>query len=59
MMEFYYEMNWQEAEIYLTRLKTENSKMMRYYEMMESRISELKTANLPKDWDGVYHATSK
>jgi len=26
---------------------------------MESRIFELKTANLPKDWDGVYHATSK
>jgi len=59
MMDFYYEMNWQEAEIYLARLKAENSKMIKYYEMMESRIFELKTANLPKDWDGVYHATSK
>jgi adenylate cyclase len=59
MMDFYYAMNWDEAMIYLIRLKAENSKMIEYYEMLESRISELKTANLPKDWDGVYHATSK
>ena len=30
-----------------------------YYDMMIERINELKTQNLPKDWDGVYRATSK
>jgi hypothetical protein len=30
-----------------------------YYIMMEERIAELREANLPKDWDGVYRATSK
>ena len=30
-----------------------------YYVMMEERIAELREANLPKDWDGVYRATSK
>ncbi len=30
-----------------------------YYQMMEERIIELREANLPKDWDGVYRATSK
>ena len=30
-----------------------------YYAMMEERIAELRQANLPKDWDGVYRATSK
>ena len=30
-----------------------------YYQMMEERIEELRNSNLPKDWDGVYRATSK
>ncbi|NDH07941.1 hypothetical protein EBX93_18850, partial [bacterium] len=30
-----------------------------YYDMMVERIEELRSANLPKDWDGVYRATSK
>jgi adenylate cyclase len=30
-----------------------------YYMMMQERIEELREANLPADWDGVYRATSK
>ena len=30
-----------------------------YYKMMEERIAELRKAKLPKNWDGVYRATSK
>jgi len=33
--------------------------MSNYYDMMIERINELKEQNLPKDWDGVYKATSK
>jgi len=30
-----------------------------YYDMMINRCSEMKEAQLPDDWDGVYRATSK
>jgi hypothetical protein len=30
-----------------------------YYDMMCERIDELAKMDLPKDWDGVYRATSK
>jgi adenylate cyclase len=33
--------------------------MDHYYEKWIDRIDEMRTRNLPKDWDGTYHATSK
>jgi adenylate cyclase len=33
--------------------------MDHYYEKWIERIAEMRTRNLPKDWDGTYHATSK
>ena len=33
--------------------------MDHYYELWIERCEEMKKANLPKDWDGVYRATSK
>ena len=33
--------------------------MDHYYEKWIDRINEMRTRDLPKDWDGTYHATSK
>ena len=33
--------------------------MDHYYEIWVDRCEEMKQRELPKDWDGVYHATSK
>ena len=30
-----------------------------YYDIMKQRIIELRESDMPKDWDGVYRATSK
>ena len=36
-----------------------NNLMNEYYEIMTQRIDEFKASPPPKDWDGVYVATSK
>ena len=36
-----------------------NGKMDQYYELWIERCEEMKLANLPEDWDGVFRATSK
>ena len=36
-----------------------NGEMDHYYEAWIERCEEMKNARLPKDWDGVYRATSK
>jgi adenylate cyclase len=36
-----------------------DGQMDHYYELWIDRCREMKTAKLPKDWDGVYRATSK
>jgi adenylate cyclase len=36
-----------------------NGKMDHYYELWIERCEEMKLANLPEDWDGVFRATSK
>jgi adenylate cyclase len=36
-----------------------DGKMDHYYELWIDRCEEMKTHNLPKDWDGIYRATSK
>jgi adenylate cyclase len=36
-----------------------NGQMNHYYELWIERCEEMKNANLPEDWDGVFRATSK
>lgn len=36
-----------------------DGQMNHYYEIWKDRCKEMKLRKLPKDWDGVYHATSK
>jgi adenylate cyclase len=36
-----------------------NGQMDHYYELWIERCEEMKNANLPEDWDGVFRATSK
>ena len=36
-----------------------NNLMNEYYDIMAVRINEFKNSPPPKDWDGVYVATSK
>lgn len=36
-----------------------DGQMNHYYEIWKDRCREMKSRKLPKDWDGVYHATSK
>jgi adenylate cyclase len=60
MLAHYREQKWSSALNLLEKLKGEfDSNMDHYYDMMIERIGELREANLPNDWDGVYRATSK
>ena len=36
-----------------------DGQMNHYYEIWKERCREMKKRRLPRDWDGVYHATSK
>ena len=36
-----------------------DGRMDDYYDIWIERIAEMRTRNLPKDWDGIYRATSK
>jgi adenylate cyclase len=52
--------NWDSALNYLQILRGAfKGELNDYYEMMKERIAELREANLPTNWDGVYRATSK
>ncbi len=56
----YRNQDWDSALILINSLENAfNKDLNDYYEMMRLRIEELKHYNLPSDWDGVYHATSK
>ena len=60
MLDYYREQKWASALYAIENLKGEfDGKMDQYYDMMIERIGELREANLPTDWDGVYRATSK
>ena len=60
MLDYYREQKWASALYTIENLKGEfDGKMDQYYDMMIERIGELREANLPTDWDGVYRATSK
>lgn len=60
MLQCYREQKWASALKLIENLKNEfDGQMEHYYDMMIERIGELREANLPTDWDGVYRATSK
>jgi adenylate cyclase len=60
MMLAYRKRRFDDAIFYAKRLKgCFGGKMDGYYEMWVERCQELKAANLPEGWDGVYRATSK
>ena len=50
---------WDNAIQLAESLTTYNPELAHYYENMIERINELRNANLPADWDGVFRATSK
>ena len=55
----YREQKWDNAIKHASELMKYNKELKKYYEMMIERIGELREQNLPKDWDGVFRATSK
>ena len=50
---------WDNAIQLAKSLITYNPELAHYYENMIERINELRNANLPADWGGVFRATSK
>jgi adenylate cyclase len=60
MLEMYRKQMWDEAAGQVNALKGRfDGKMDHYYDLWLERIQDMKNAGLPKDWDGVFRATSK
>lgn len=60
MLDHYRMQKWDQAIGAVTILKGEFDKQMdHYYDIWLERIEIMRHNNLPSDWDGVYHATSK
>ena len=60
MLQYYREQQWDRAIELCKELTGEfDSKMDHYYELWIERIAEMRTRNLPSDWDGVFRASSK
>lgn len=60
MLDFYRAQKWDKAIALCKELTGEfDSKMDHYYELWIERIADMRTRDLPKDWDGTYRATSK
>ena len=60
ILEFYFNQKWKEALEEIIKAKTLCKNVMSdYYEMMTERINEFKLSPPPKEWDGVFIATSK
>ena len=56
----YFNQEWQSCLKEMNTAKSLcNNLMNEYYEIMTQRIDEFRTSPPPKDWDGVYVATSK
>ena len=56
----YFSQNWENCLNEMKEAKSLcNNIMTEYYQIMSERINEFKQSPLPKDWDGVYVATSK
>ena len=60
MLTYYRQQKWDDAIELCKELTGEfDGKMDHYYELWIERIAEMRTRNLPADWDGTYRATSK
>ena len=60
MLTYYREQKWDLAIELCQELTGEfDGKMDDYYALWQERIAEMRTRDLPKDWDGTYRATSK
>jgi adenylate cyclase len=60
MLTYYRQQKWDDAIELCRELTGEfDGKMDHYYELWIERIAEMRTRNLPADWDGTYRATSK
>jgi adenylate cyclase len=60
MLTYYRQQKWDDAIELCHELTGEfDGKMDHYYELWIERIAEMRSRNLPADWDGTYRATSK
>jgi adenylate cyclase len=60
MLQYYRDQLWDSAIVLCKKLTGEfDGNMDRYYELWIDRIADMRTRDLPKDWDGTYRATSK
>ena len=60
MLYAYRQQNWDIALLAISQLRGQfNGQMDHYYDLWLQRISEMRNAGLPTDWDGVFRATSK
>jgi adenylate cyclase len=60
MLQYYREQQWDKAITLCQELVGEfDGKMDEYYVLWQDRIADMRTRDLPKDWDGTYKATSK
>ncbi len=60
MLEYYRKQQWDKAIALIETLKGKFAGGMdQYYDLWIERIEEMRGANLPADWDGVFRATSK
>jgi adenylate cyclase len=60
MLQYYREQQWDKAIALCQELTGEfDSKMDDYYALWQERIEEMRSRDLPADWDGTYKATSK
>ena len=60
MLQYYREQQWDKAIDLCKELTGEfDGKMDHYYELWIARIAEMRSRDLPADWDGTYRATSK
>jgi adenylate cyclase len=60
MLAYYRKQQWDKAIALCKELTGEfDGQMDHYYELWINRIADMRTRDLPKDWDGTYHATSK
>jgi adenylate cyclase len=60
MLTYYRQQKWDEAIELCKELTGEfDGKMDEYYALWQERIADMRTRDLPADWDGTYKATSK
>ena len=60
MLQYYREQKWDKAITMCQELTGSfDGNMDHYYEKWVDRIADMRTRDLPKDWDGTYVATSK